>query len=98
MGNFSIAPTIKVGRSHSQSAEHAADLLTVFGRMVNDLSHDNPGFNEETIRRLELRFQVFAGLVSRQSQQPFSTDIRNLLQLGVCRGTLMPRFNWQGQE
>src|ERR1051325_8291302 len=39
MRHLSIGPTIKVGRSHSQRAEHAADLLAVFGRMVNDLHH-----------------------------------------------------------
>jgi len=76
MCSLSIVPTINVWRSHSQGAEHALDLLAVFGRMVNGLNHDNPRLHEVPIRRLKLSLQGFAGLVSRQGQQPFSTDAR----------------------
>ncbi len=34
MGRLSISPPIKLWRSHAQRAEHAADLLAVFGRRV----------------------------------------------------------------
>src|SRR5436853_4850727 len=74
MCHLSIGPTIKVRRSHSQSGEHAAYLLAVFGGMVNDLNHDNPRLHEVPIRRSELSLQLLAGLVSRQGQQSFSAD------------------------
>jgi len=53
LSRLAIAPPIKVWRCHAQSAEHAADLLAVFGRMVNDLHHDHPRLHQVPIRRLE---------------------------------------------
>jgi len=96
--NLSIAPTIKVWRSHSQRAEHAAYLLAMFGRMVDGLNHDNSRLHKIPVLRLESSLQVVAWLISRQGQQPFSAGARGLLQLGECRANIAPCFNGQGQE
>src|SRR5215204_4971022 len=49
-----IAPTIQGWRCHTQRAKHAADLLAMLGRMVNDLNDDNPTLHEKSIRGSEL--------------------------------------------
>src|SRR5262245_14644062 len=69
MGNHPIRTTIQSWRSHTQSAEHALDLLAVFSRMVNSCDHNNPRLDEVSII-LNFRLQGLAGLVACQCQQP----------------------------
>jgi len=52
-----------------QSAEHALDLLTMFGRVVDDLKHDHPGLNVEPVPCFESRLEGLLR-ISRQSNNP----------------------------
>ena len=63
IGGLAIRPTIKIWWSHVQRAKHTADLLTVFGRMVNNLNDYNPRLHKVSVCRLKLRRRVGAGLV-----------------------------------
>src|ERR1043165_4948164 len=57
---LAIVPAVNIRWGHSQSAEHALDLLAVLGRVVDDLKHHNPGLHEEPIRRLESSIRKIA--------------------------------------
>src|SRR5258706_1665983 len=97
MGSLSIVPTINRWRSHTEITEHALNLFAVFGGVVNDLKHHDPGFRVKTILCCEPRVYGFS-LTSCQCEQPFPAEARGLLQLGEDRSNIGSLINRHGQE
>src|SRR4026209_1923178 len=97
MGNLSVRPAVHVWRSDSNGVKHAANLLAVFARMIDDLNHQHPGLHQVSISRLELGLERFL-IASCDCQQPCSAHTDRLLQVGIFHSDgATPLLHWQGQ-